>query len=97
MKRKYEIMYIIRPNVDLEDIKNINNKFVDVFKNHESEVVQSKDMGLKNLAYEIDHLKKGHYVWFLVDATTEAIAEFNRLVRINEQIIRYLVVKKEEV
>ncbi|MDY0277420.1 MAG: 30S ribosomal protein S6 [Acholeplasma sp.] len=96
MKRKYEVMYIIRPNVEGEEVKQIVNNFNEVFTSHESSVVELKEIGLQDLAYEIDRHRKGYYVWLLVDATSEAIAEFNRLVRINEQVIRFIVVKEGE-
>ena len=96
MKRKYEVMYIIRPNVESEGVKQIVERFNTVFTSHDNDIVELKEIGLKDLAYEIDHHKKGYYVWLLVDATQEAIAEFNRLIRINENVIRFIVVKEGE-
>ena len=58
--------------------------------------LELKEIGLKDLEHEIDHHRKGYYVWLLVDATNEIIEEFNRLIRINEQVIPYLVVKAGE-
>jgi small subunit ribosomal protein S6 len=58
--------------------------------------VEKKEMGLKDLAYEIDHHKKGYYVWLKVKANNEAIAEFNRVIRITEDVIRFIVVKEGE-
>ncbi|TVP86711.1 MAG: 30S ribosomal protein S6 [Acholeplasmataceae bacterium] len=94
--KKYEVMYIIRPTVESENIKTIVNNFSQIFVNYDSQVLELKELGLKDLAYEIDHHKKGYYVWLLVEATSEAIAEFNRVVRITEDIIRYIVVKEGE-
>ncbi len=94
--RKYEIMYIIRPTVESENIKQIVNNFNEIFVNYASQVLELKELGLKDLAYEIEHHKKGYYVWLLVQATPEAIAEFNRVVRITEEVIRYIVVKEGE-
>ncbi len=94
--KKYEIMYIIRPTVESENIKAIVNQFNDIFVNRNSQVLELKELGLKDLAYEIDHHKKGYYVWLLTNATPEAIQEFNRVVRINEQIIRFIVIKEGE-
>lgn len=94
--KKYEIMYIIRPTEESENIKTIVNNFNDIFVNLNSEVLELKELGLKDLAYEIQHYKKGYYVWLLVNATPEAIAEFNRVVRITESVIRYIVVKEGE-
>ena len=94
--KKYEVMYIIRPTVESENIKQIVNNFSDIFVNYNSQVLELKELGLKDLAYEIEHHKKGYYVWLLVQATPEAIAEFNRVVRITEEVIRYIVVKEGE-
>jgi small subunit ribosomal protein S6 len=94
--RTYEVMYIIRPTVEAEQVKVLINTFNEVFTNFQSEVVEKKEMGLKDLAYEIDHHKKGYYVWLKVHANNEAIAEFNRIVGITEDVIRYIVVKEGE-
>jgi small subunit ribosomal protein S6 len=94
--KKYEVMFIISPTVESESIKGIVNNFTEIFANFNSEVLELKELGLKDLAYEIQHLKKGYYVWLLVNATPEAIAEFNRVVRITEQVIRFIVVKEGE-
>jgi small subunit ribosomal protein S6 len=94
--KKYEIMYIIRPTIESENIKQIVNNFNEIFVNYASQVLELKELGLKDLAYEIEHHRKGYYVWLLVQATPEAIAEFNRVVRITEEVVRYIVVKEGE-
>jgi small subunit ribosomal protein S6 len=94
--KKYEVMYIVRPNVEKEEVKNIINNFNDIFVKMNSEVLELKEIGLKDLAYEIDHHKKGYYVWLKVNASNEAIAEFNRVVRITETVMRFIVLKEGE-
>ena len=94
--RTYEVMYIIRPTVEAEQVKGHIQAFNELFTNYQSEVVEKKEMGLKDLAYEIDHHKKGYYVWLKVKANNEAIAEFNRIIRITEDVIRFIVVKEGE-
>jgi small subunit ribosomal protein S6 len=94
--KKYEIMYIIRPTVESENIKTIVNNFNDIFVRFGSQVLELKELGLKDLAYEIEHHRKGYYVWLLVEATPEAVAEFNRVVRITEEVVRFIVVKEGE-
>ena len=49
-------------------------------------------MGLRELAYEIAHEKKGYYVLLNVNATPEAVKEFERVANIKEAIIRYITV-----
>jgi small subunit ribosomal protein S6 len=94
--KKYEVMYIIRPTIESESIKRVIDNFNEIFVKYDSQVLELKELGLKDLAYEIEHHKKGYYVWLLVDATPEAIAEFNRIVRITEEVIRFIVVKEGE-
>ena len=94
--KKYEVMYVVRPNVEKEEVKNIINNFNDIFVKMNSEVLELKEIGLKDLAYEIDHHKKGYYVWLKVNASNEAIAEFNRVVRITETVMRFIVLKEGE-
>ena len=77
--KKYEIMYIIRPNLESEETKNLVASLSNIFTERQSEVLELKEIGLKDLAYEIDHLKKGYYVWTLVNATNEAVEEFTVL------------------
>ena len=58
MKKQYEVMYIIRPNVEGEEVKKIIDGFNNIFTSNNSDVVELKEIGLKDLAYEIDHHKK---------------------------------------
>jgi small subunit ribosomal protein S6 len=94
--KKYEIMFIVRPNIEEE----AKTKLVDTFTNVLTEnnaVIETVDVvGLKTLAYEINDFRKGFYYIFIVNAGNEAINEFDRLARINEDIIRYIVIKDEE-
>jgi len=93
--RKYEIMYIVRPNLEGDARKEVVESFANIFTKMGSEVAEVKEMGMRDLAYEINDFRKGYYVLMNVNATTEAINEFDRLVRISEDIIRYINVKQE--
>lgn len=94
--RKYEIMYVLKPNLESEVIKKEIDKFNSIFTTNNSNVSELKEVGLKDLAYEINHFRKGYYVSLVVEATTEAVYEFNRRIRINENVIRYIVIKEGE-
>lgn len=94
--KKYEIMYIIKPDLEGEETKAQIERLSTIFNNFGSKVLEHKEMGLKDLAYEIDHYKKGYYVWQLVEASSEAIFEFNRVIRITEDVIRFIVIKEGE-
>ena len=92
---KYEIMYIVKPDVEADALSAIIERLSKTITDFDSTIVEHKEMGLKELAYEINHYKKGYYVWQLVKANNEAIAEFNRIVRINEDVLRFIVLKDE--
>lgn len=94
--KKYEVMYIVRPNLETEGVKQIVAEFNEIFTSRGSKILELKEIGLKDLAYEINHFTKGYYVYLLVEANNEAIAEFNRVVRITEDVIRDIVVKEGE-
>ena len=90
--KKYEIMYILRSNLEQEAIKAEVEGVNAIFTKNNSKVLESKEWGLRELAYEIAKSKKGYYVWNLVEATPEAIEEFNRIAGYSETIIRHIVV-----
>ncbi len=94
--RKYELMYIVRPSVEPESLKEIVANFNNVVTNNGGNILELKEIGLKDLAYEIDKHKKGYYVWLLVEMDTEAIKEYKRLISLNENIIRNIEVKLGE-
>ena len=94
--KKYEVMFILRSNLEHEAIKGEVENVKKIFNDHASNVLECKEWGLRELAYEIEHMRKGYYVWMLVEANNEAIAEFNRVIGYNENVIRHIVVKDGE-
>ena len=92
---KYEIMYVIRPTV-LEDArKALIEELNTIFTSRGAEVTNVNEWGIKDLAYEIEKHKKGYYVVLDVVSNDEARIEFDRVVRIKEDIIRYIILKDE--
>lgn len=94
--RKYEIMYIIAPNLDETATKEIIERYKEVLINNGAEVTTVDEIGKRRLAYEIKKFREGFYVRYEVKANPEAIAECDRLMKINEHIIRTLIVKEDE-
>ena len=52
--------------------------------------------GLRNLAYEINKNKKGHYTMIIIDSSSDAVSEYERQLRLNEDVIRYMTMKIKE-
>ncbi|BAD04094.1 ribosomal protein S6 [Onion yellows phytoplasma OY-M] len=94
--KKYEIMYILRPNLDSKDVKKINDTLQNVFLQAPNQILEQNEIGLKDLAYLIDNHKKGYYNWLMVKADNDAVLEFNRIVKITEEIIRFIFIKDKE-
>lgn len=93
--RKYEIMYIIRPTVLEENRSQVISDLNDIFTSRGGELLEVNEWGMRDLAYEIQKHKKGYYVVLSVNCTEEARAEFDRVVRIREDIIRHMIIRDE--
>lgn len=94
--RKYEIMYIIRPNIEEDAKKELVERFNSILVNNGAEITEVKEWGKRRLAYEIKDFRDGIYMILNVKAAPAAVEEFNRLARINEDILRHIIVKEEE-
>jgi len=92
---KYESIIIIGSNVEEEGIKSLIEKFTNLI-NSEGKVESVQEMGRRKLAYEIDKNKEGNYVLFNFEAKPELIAELERNYRITDEVIKFIVVKKDE-
>jgi len=93
---KYESVLIARQDLGASQVSNIVSEMSKVIADQGGEVVRVDNWGLKNLAYRIKKNRKGHYVLLNISAPSQAIAEYERLLRVNEDIIRYMTVKVED-
>jgi small subunit ribosomal protein S6 len=94
--KKYEIMYIIRPNMEEEAQKALVDRFSNVLADNGAEIANVKEWGKRRLAYEINDFRDGIYMLVSVNSDAAAVQEFDRLAKISEDIIRHIVVKEEE-
>ncbi len=91
--RKYEIMYILRADLDEAQRKEVMEKLAKIIADNGGKVEETSEaMGLRELAYPIKEQSKGYYVVLKVSMDNKAINEFNRLVRINPSVLRHLIV-----
>jgi small subunit ribosomal protein S6 len=91
--RKYEIMYILRADLDEAQRKEVMEKLAKIITDNGGKVEETSEaMGLRELAYPIKEQSKGYYVVLKVSMDNKAINEFNRLVRINPSVLRHLIV-----
>ena len=92
---KYEVMFIVKANLDEAALDNTTKEIQKIITSNKSKVIEFKDLGRKKLAYPINKEISGFYYLMDVEATTEVIQEFDRKLRINENILRHLILKKE--
>ncbi len=90
--RKYEVMYIIRPDVEQEAVQATVEKFQGIIQNG-GEITKHDVMGKRRLAYEINKIRDGVYVLVNFTATPEVVAELERILKISDEVIRYLITK----
>lgn len=91
----YETMFILKPTLVEEEIKARIDFFKEVITKNGGEIETCLDMGMRNLAYEIKKNKRGYYFVIYFKAQPTLIRELERNYRINEEILRFLVVKYE--
>lgn len=91
---KYESVIIINPTVDEEGVKSLVKKFTDLI-NTDGKVEKVDELGKKKLAYEVQKNKEGYYVVFYFEANPNLISELERNYRITDEVIKFIVVKKE--
>lgn len=95
--RKYEVTFIVRPDLEVEANKQVANEMKKVLTDKGATIIEEKEMGQRELAYEIKKFKTGYYYFFKVEQeNTAATEEFIRLASLSENIIRYLVLKTED-
>ena len=93
---KYEIMFIVKTDIDEKTQKEVLKTFEKVLTDMKAKIVNKKDMGQKKLAYPIKKQVRGNYYLFNVEATVAAINEFDRKAKIDENILRHIVIREEE-
>lgn len=93
---KYEIMFVVRPDMEEAEIKKTAENMKKVLTDSKAKVLEEKPMGQRELAYEVKKFTTGYYYLFIVEADAAAEQEFNRVARINESLLRHIIVKVEE-
>ena len=91
---KYESVIIVNPNVDEAGLKVLEEKFTGLI-NENGKVESVENMGKKRLAYEISKFNEATYMLFNFEAKPDSIAELERVYRITDDIIKFIVVKKD--
>ncbi len=93
----YECVFIARQDLSRADVTRLTDGFAATITENGGTVVKQEYWGLRNLAYKINKNKKGHYTLLALDAPSEAVKEMERLMRLNEEIVRLLTVRVDAI
>ncbi len=92
----YECTFICRHDMSPADVKKLSDDMQKVITDRDGKVIKEEQWGLRSLAYKINKASKGHYVFFGLNCPHAALAEMERQMRLNEDVIRMLSVKVEK-
>lgn len=93
---KYEAMAIVKPEFSDADVQKIADRFKTVIEEQGGSVENASKWEKRKLAYEIEGFKEGNYVILNFDAPAQVPQELNRLMRINDDIIRHRIFRVDE-
>ncbi|GAW93709.1 30S ribosomal protein S6 [Calderihabitans maritimus] len=94
--RVYETMYIIRPNLEEEQTTAVMDRFASLIKDNGGEVIKVEPWGARKLAYEIEKYREGYYVLMHFKGEPAVAQELERVFKISDEVIRYLIVRLDE-
>jgi small subunit ribosomal protein S6 len=89
-------MYILKPDLDEEKTTEIITKYADLIKNNGGEVVSEDKWGKRRLAYEIQDYREGFYILVNFKSEANALTELDRVMKISDEILRFMIINKDE-
>lgn len=92
----YEHVFIARQDVSQQQVEGLVEQFSAVIKENGGSIAKTEYWGLRNLAFKVRKNRKGHYALLNIDAPAAAVAEMERQMGINEDVIRFMTVRVEE-
>jgi small subunit ribosomal protein S6 len=96
MNRTYEIMFIVRPDVEEADLDKLIEGFSQNITDGGGEVKSVEKMGRRRLAYTVKKFNDGFYVLLIVDAPASLVSEIERRLRVSEPVIKFITVRMDE-
>ncbi len=92
----YESVFIARQDISSAQVDTLADSFTSLIQEGGGQVTKKENWGLRNLTYRIKKNRKGHYTLLNIDGPSSAVIEMERNMRINEDVIRYLTVRVDE-
>ena len=92
----YESVFIARQDISAAQVEGLTDTFSQIIEKNGGKIAKKENWGLRALAYKIKKNRKGHYVQLSLDAPAEAVHEMERIMRLNEDLLRYMTIRVDE-
>ena len=96
MLNKYESIYILKADMEKDEMTTLIEKFKTLVESAEGKIESVEEWGTKKLAYPIQKMEQGYYVLMNFEAKPEFIVELERMYKINDKVIKFITVRKDE-
>ena len=94
--KKYELIFILKADQPESEMESRVARVKDILTGFEGEITQENHWGIRRLAYDIKHENKGNYMFLRFKAQGDAINELDKQFRLDDQVLRHLIVVDEE-
>ena len=95
-KRTYEVVFIVDPGVGDDEVMRLSETVQKIITSQGGQIVKTEMMGRRQLAYEINHRREGTYILLEIEGSGAEIAELERRMRVNDQVLRYMTIRVDE-
>ena len=92
----YEHVVVTRPDISPQQVEDLVAEITKIIETENGKVGKTEYWGLRNLAYPINKVRKGHYSLLNIDAPAAAVQELERRLRINDDVMRHMTIRVEE-
>ena len=96
MERKYEVMFILRPDITAEDADKVIANLEFTITKGNGKLVSSEKLGNRKLAYTVRKFNEGNYNLFTIESDGDLVAELERRLRVTEPVIKFITVRMDE-
>jgi len=94
--RKYEVIFILRPDLDEEKNTEVIEKFKALIESHGGEVLKLDKWGKRRLAYEVKDYREGLYILIQMKAESKVATELDRVFKITDEVLRHMIIREDE-
>ena len=95
--RLYESVFIARQDITAAQVESMADDFANIITSAGGSIKKREYWGLRSLSYRIKKNRKGHYIMFNMETGPEALAEYERVIGLNEDVLRFLNIRIDEV